>query len=336
MVDHSQPKPQPSPAEALSELEQQLQFNIARIAMIFNDDPEASPVEVLPNTKEVDRRSDVSDKAVAALTSEDEGTIRAAMAEFGVGREANRGPEAVGLRDGYTLVLSGGQVHKMQSEANVALNSDVQPGSVIICADAEQTIIKTPEEQALAAQILGIEQGEVEVGETEYRAAERVLRANPNFVAEDEVILPYGYTIDGQLANESTGQFRQIGTINGAPAIVMRVDREWYDDPATGKRRFKRPKDQQRMQAVAQLPGVEQIGYATSHLYQQFAEISAILAMRELTNESIDVSIKVPTYGTAELARVKGESATTPPSLTAVASEAQKLAQAYQRLIKAE
>lgn len=302
------------PQTSAQEIEQRMRTSLEAAVVAVTGEATHNALEVFPDPATKERREDV-DFGVE-LAEESETAFRAAVAELGVGRETNRAPEALGLSDGYVAFLEGGQAHKMMAELNVVAVSDVAPSVVIISGDAERNI--PDKERTVTSGVLAIE--EAEVGTTEAEVAEQVLRAHPEFVEASEQVLPYGYTIDGQLTSEATGQFRQIGTVGDAPAVVMKIDREWYVDEA-GERKFKRPDELTKMKIIAQLDNVREIGFVTSSTYQPSREIDAIRAANEL-----DIPIKVPTYGTAELARVKGEDDPQPPALNQLAAEAHKTA----------
>lgn len=302
------------------EIAEQLQTNLATAVEAVTGDAARDPLEVFPNPADQERREDV--EFGAELTGDQEDAFRSAMAELGIGRETNRDAAEVGLADGYLAFLEGGQSHKMLAELNVTDAASVRPSVIVISGDSGRAI---PEkERALTSKVLGIE--EEAVGQTEAEVAEQVFRAHAAFEPQEEQILPYGYTQDGELTSEATGQFRQVGLIGGVPAVVMSIDREYYEDES-GERRFKRPDNFTKMQIVAQLEGVEQIGFATSATYQPSIEIDAMRA-----TSATDTVIKVPTYGTAELASVKGEELPQPPALNQLAGEAYKTAQQLSKI----
>lgn len=308
------------PHLSMQEIEGRLRSNLTRAVEVVTGDASQNPLEVFPNPADKERREDV--EFGVELDEQQEEAFRAAMSEFGIGREANRDATELGLPHGYLAMLEGGQGHKMLAELHVTTQSDVKPSVIILSGDAERAL---PEkEQTLTASVLGIDTEDV--GSTEFEVAEQVLRTHPDFVAQEEVILPYGYTLDGELTREQTGQFRQIGEINGVPTIVMRIDREWYVDGA-GDRKFKRPDNFMKMQIVAALDEVSSIGFVTSSTYQPSIEIDALRA-----TGATGITVKVPTYGTAELARVKHEDVPQPPALQQLAGEAYKTAQQLSRL----
>jgi hypothetical protein len=78
---------------------------------------------------------------------------------------------------------------------------------------------------------------------------------------------------------------------------------------------------------IDKLPGSEQrdIGFVTSATYQPSRETDAVRTMLEIERESGSRNIGVITYGTIELADVKGEHPTQ-PALGQLAGEAHKAA----------
>ncbi len=306
---------------SVQEIEGRLKENLTRAVEAVTGDATQNPLEVFPNPADKERRQDVEFSGVE-LNEEQEVAFRDAMSELGVGRESNRDATMVGLDDGYLAFLEGGQSHKMLAELNITAESAVKPSVVILSGDSERNIPEN--EQTLTAKVLGLPLEDV--GATEYEVAEQVFRAHPDFVAQEEVILPYGYTIDGELTHETTGQFRQIGMIGDAPAVVMRIDREWHEDDA-GNRSFKRPDNFTKMCIISAIEGVESVGFVTSSTYQPSNEVDAI----RVTNAT-GVVIKVPTYGTAELATAKKEEMPNQPALNQLAGEAYKTAQQLSKL----
>lgn len=308
------------PQLSAKEIEERLKEGLARAVESITGDATQNPIEVFPNPADKERRQDI--EFGVELSEDQEVAFRDAMSEIGIGRETNRDAATVGLEEGYLALLEGGQSHKMLAELNITSESVVKLGVIIMSGDSERAI--SDKEQTLTAKVLGL--SAEDVGTTEYEVAEQVFRAHHDFVAQEEVVLPYGYTIDGKLTHESTGQFRQIGMVGDVPAVVMRIDREWHEDEA-GNRSFKRPDNFAKMCIISEVDGVDSIGFVTSSTYQPSNEIDAIRA-----SKATDVVIKVPTYGTAELAIVKQESMPEPPALNQLAGEAYKASQQLSRL----
>lgn len=280
-----------------------------------------NPLEVFPNPADKERRADVN---FEALSEDQEAKLRAALAEVGIGRQTNRDAEAVGLHSGYTAIGEGGQGHKMMAQLNVIINSNVRPATIIMTGDAERNL---PDgEKEITAKILGIEKEAV--GGTEFAVAEQVARHHTLFSPQEPVVLSFGYTVDGEV-NDQLGQFTQIGTIDDTPVVMMRIDREWEGEGEN--RKFKRPDNFAKMNIVSKIlstygPDFE-IGFATSSTYQPSVEVDAIRASRETGK-----FIAVPTYGTIELADVKGEAVPQPPAINQLAGEAYKAAQQLGKL----
>lgn len=306
--------------DASHEIEQRLRGGLVRAVEAITGDASQNPLDVFPNPADKERREDV--EFGVELTADQEVAFRSAMAELGIGRESNRDAAMVGLPDGYLALLEGGQAHKMLAELNITAETAIRPRAIILAGDTERAI---PEkEQEVTARVLGINREQV--GATEAAVAEQILRAHPDFVPEDESVLPYGYTIDGELLDEQTGQLRRIGTIGEIPAVVMRIDREWYEDEQ-GERKFRRIDNFAKMKIVSQIEVGNAIGFVSSSTYQPSIEIDALRAAQETGS-----MIQVPTYGTAELARVKQEALPQPPALQQLAGEAYKTAQQLAKL----
>lgn len=119
---------------------------------------------------------------------------------------------------------------------------------------------------------------------------------------------------------EPSGQFIKIGEINGIPAVLMRIDRDWYE-AEDGDKKFKRIDNATKVQIISQIEDDRQIGFVTSATYTPTVLLDMMRA-----NRATGVDVKVPNYGTAELARVKGDEQPTPPALNQLAGEAHKIA----------
>lgn len=318
MVDKSDISKNPA-----QELEQHTRNNLALAAEAVSGVIGADPLAVFPAQGKAERRADIEFDSTN-LTPEQEQAFRKAMSELGPGRESNQTPAEVGLTSGYTALLEGGQAHKMVAELNIVTDSGILPGAIILSADAERKI--SDSEKEITSKVLVIDKDEV--GETEYEIAKQVLKGCQGFVGSSEEVLPFGYTSDGELTHEKAGQFVRIGEINGVPVVVMRVDREWYE-AEDGSRKFKRINNSDKMKIVAGIESGNDIGFVTSATYLPTIAIDALMASKET-----GVNVKVPNYGTAELAKVKGEEGPTPPALNQLAGEAHKIAKKLQQLAK--
>lgn len=93
------------------------------------------------------------------------------------------------------------------------------------------------------------------------------------------------------------------------------------DEISARECKFKLPDERTKMKIISQLNNVNEIGFVTSLTYQPFREIDAIIAAKEL-----DIPVKVLTYGTLELASVKGEDASQQPVLNQLTAKAHKTA----------
>ena len=305
----------------VQELEQRTRSNLALAVEAVSGDIGADPLVVFPAQGKAERRADI-EFDITNLTLEQEQAFRSAMGKLGPGRESNQTPAVVGLTSGFTALLEGGQAHKMVAELNIVTESEVLPGAIILSADAERQI--SDSEKDLTSQVLKLDKDEV--GETEYEVAKQVLKSCGDFIESPEEILPFGYTGTGELTHEPNGQFIRVGEINGSPVVVMRVDREWYE-AEDGSRKFKRINNSDKMKIVAGIENGSDIGFVTSATYLPTVAIDAMKA-----SKATGVAIKVPNYGTAELARVKGEEQPTPPALNQLAGEAYKIAKKLQQL----
>ena len=303
---------------ASREVELRMQTGLSHAVEAIAGNADADPFAIFPDPSAKERRADV--EFPTELTPDQELAFRSAMVELGIGRTTNRGAEEVGLSEGYTALMEGGQGHKMVAELNLIMDSETLPGQLIISGDSGR---KLPEaERGVTAGVLGIEEGVV--GETEADVAAQVLTLHKDFQPEEPQVLPIGYTQNGEITTEVTGQFVRIGSIRGIPAIVMRIDRE-LNNPEDATQGFRRPDNKTKMYIVSQVEGVGEIGFATSSTYQPSIEVDAVRAGK------MGARVKVPTYGTHELARVKSEEPAE-PTVSQLAAEAFKTAKQLQSL----
>lgn len=288
-----------------------------------------------PKAAGMDRRADIPS---ADLPSDREAVFRDAVAEFGPGRATDENAGAVGLGEGYTAVFEGGQVQKMVAQLEVALNDPVTPpGSVILAASPERRLDQ--KERASTARILNrrfnIDLAEDDVPDTEYGVARFIAEHLEGF-EQHEADLDYNYTLNGNTAPggdeakpEERGRFRHVGTIGGGniPVVLLRIDREYYE--GNSERKYRLLDDHGKMRLIAQLlreegSDIQQVGLVTGATYLPSRLMDSMRTEREF-----GMPVRVISYGTETLARVKGEPAATPPKIGQLAGEAHL---AWQRL----
>ena len=146
---------------------------------------------------------------------------------------------------------------------------------------------------------------------------------------EEDIILPFGYDIseDHELTETPTGQFVEIGSINGAPVVILRVDRENLPD---GKYRYQ-PDSLQLLNVVAGVRAAagdqtSSIGLITSTTYPSRA-VAAVEAGLKL-----DRDFTVGMYGRSTLAEIQGKPASDPTPINQIPGELYVIAEALQSL----
>lgn len=249
-------------------------------------------------------------------SDDQEAEMREIVSEFGYGREADRTVSSLGLQQAH-VIIEGGQPHKIKAEiATVTSDTEAQPSSYIFSGSAERKILGAERDSALAQ--LGY------VPETEYDVTRAIAESTEGFVSNpdgDEVLnLSYDIHNEFVVSDEPTGQFVHIGSINGRPVVLLRIDRENYVEAGKAKYRHQpAPADVMRIvsQAQAGTGGSEApIAYVSSATYQASREIDAVRAGLA-TGRAIGVS----TYGSARLAEIKGEPQPTPSPVNQIPGE---------------
>jgi hypothetical protein len=239
------------------------------------------------------------------LSEDQEASLRAIAANLGWGRTGDKSPEDQNLRPGYVAIIEGGQPHKVIAELTLALEGNP---SVLFVAGSPNRMITAEAERESGSRILGIPKEML--ASTEYGVNRQLVEAFDGFedYPEGDTELGLGYDIDNnnQLTGISTGQFLRLGKINGAPVILMRIDRENYMDGDQVKYR-KQPDSAAVMQIVdAALKAGDdtaelQIGFVTSSTYEPSRAVDQIRAWAKTGRE-----VELVTYGTERLAEVKG------------------------------
>lgn len=290
------------------------------VSIISPETPDADPLDVFPAPQE--RRAD--DEGIG-FTPDQEKRLRATAAELGFGRSEKRTVSELGLSGGH-VIIEGGQSHKMLAEALlVSEDESSNPASIIITASPNRQIKEA--EQEVTARVLGLDIGEV--ASTEYEVAKQVAEKIPGFEkAETETQLPYDYDIDNnfQVSDKPTGQLSVIGKVSDTPILLLRVDREDYVDEE-GKSKYRKQPDTAALitivDSVLRASGDETntIAFVTSGTYQPSREVDGARA-----SLSVKRIVGIPTYGTALLAKVKGEPIPAPGPINQLPGELHKMA----------
>ena len=271
------------------------------VAIVSPESPDANPLDVFLAPGEV-RANDPSFKG----TADQEEKLRDSAAELGFGSETDRTMSELGLQGG-AVILEGGQAHKIQAEALVvAEDESANPSSIIFSASPNRKI--SNDEQQFMAEFLGTDK--LSVGATEYEIAAQIASKITGFEkSETDVQIPYNYNIDNKfiVTSGSNNQLTIIGKVGAAPVILLRVDRENYTGE-NGKTKYRnQPDSADIIRIVDTLLRIDNdestpIAFVTSGTYRTSREVDGARAALAIANRKVGV----PTYGTALMARVKG------------------------------
>lgn len=269
----------------------------------------ADPLEVLPAATEVRDDAEALD-----LSSEQQAQLREIAGRFGVGGEADV------VANTEVQILEGGKPWKIEAEA--AISGDSQ--TVIFAASQARKVGQ--DELTYMANGYGLDVEEL----AEYDVAREVATRMEGFTPLDEAeVLPFGYTVDEENAyvGEATGQLVQLGDISGRPVLLMRVDRDYYENDQ-GATQYRQPDGAALMRVVSEIlraSGDESsgVGLVTSNTYASRA-IDAVRA-------GLDAGrfFGVGMYGRQTLAEVGG----TPPEPTPINQIPGELHSMHQKLL---
>ena len=239
-----------------------------------------------------------------------EAKLREIAGRFGIGGEQDV------LAESEIHLLEGGKPWKVASEMAISSGSNT-----VILAGSPNRKIGDDEHKYMTTK----HQTMIE-NETEYDMVRRIAEGAEGFVPlEEDVILPFGYDIKAghQLVEEPTGQFVEIGTINGAQVVILRVDRENMLD---GKYQNQPGAlDLLKVVADARTAAGDQtstIGFLTSNTYASRA-ISVVEAGFDSNRE-----FSVGMYGRNTLANVQGNPVAEPTAINQIPSELNVMAKA--------
>lgn len=285
------------------------------VAIVSPETPNADPLEIFPAPGEV-RAED----AGLSLDPEQEQGLREIAARFGFGRETDLTLSEQGIR-GAHVVIEGGQAHKVLAEAQLVLEDEAATPTTLIFATSPYRKITGEAEVASTTRILG------ESPETEYEMVRTLISKLPGFEPTEEWEMPYSYDIsDGFVVDQhSEGQFITLGMIGKMPVVLMRIDRENYEED--GKPKFRnQPGTTEVLRIVEAICLLQNdpllpLAFATSATYQPSRMVDAIAVSLKT-----DRPAGLVTYGTARLARVKGEATPAPAPANQLPGELHKLA----------
>lgn len=316
--------------------------------------PGADPLEVFPNPRSAERRTDIvwGDQ----LTTEQIVAFRGIMAKVGPGRRESQGAAAIGLRPGYNAVLEGGLPHKMKAELDLVINDQVLPRRIFVAATKRKSAESERETQA---RLTGLPFEET--GTTEYGMFRQLVETHPLFVPFPEeapgrfsgtvtrkemMQMSIGYSLLADknsfragyvLPDEYDGQFMQLGMLGELPAVLMRVD--YFPDPEDPSKTVK-PRNAQLMAYGSHIRsamdessfGRDAVG-SCALVTSATNAASGIISAAELEKNVVlpHTSGHVLTVGVEAMARAKGVEPSE-PELQQLAADAYKAANALRRL----
>ncbi|HET8991959.1 MAG TPA: hypothetical protein VFN31_02930 [Candidatus Saccharimonadales bacterium] len=314
----------PSPRQYAEQvLEQSQRVLQEAVAIAFPETPDLDPIQAFPRPTEL--RAESPD--LQQLTDEGKSNLLSKASELGFGRPENVTLSEQGLI-GATVIIEGGQPHKMLAEARMVVDDvAARPKSIIISASPPREL-KNEAEIASAQRLFG------RVGRTEYEVAGDVARSLPGFTEYPEPkVLNAAYDInnDNAVSQEPTGQFKAVGEIKGIPVVLMQISRR---DLEGGK--------YDRQPGTAAVIGIvdevikasgddtSPLVHVTSGTYRPSRTLGAALAGLKAKR-----LVGIATYGNDLLNEIKGDNAPAPISqlpgeLHEMAEQAIKLSKALE------
>lgn len=218
-----------------------------------------------------------------------EASLREIAGRFGIGGE--RDVET----DAQIVLLEGGKPWKVEAEAKIA-----DEAKVLIFAGSPYRRLGQDETEFLAAKL---PEG-VQPAETEYDMVRQIAELQEGFEAlENDVTLAFGYDINNgfEVSQAETGQLIHFGTLQGRDVVLLRVDRENYQDEEGNSKYRNQPDSAALMGIVSDVLALagdteSSVGMNTSNTYAS----RAIDAMRAGLRKNR--SFKVGMYGRQTLA----------------------------------
>jgi hypothetical protein len=300
----------------------------AAVSIVMPESPDADPRLVFPPPHTV-RAEDEG----LPLSKEQTQQLLQNAAELGFGRAENVTLSEQGLT-GATVVIEGGQPHKMMAEALLVMNDENAAPNMLIFAASDQRKIENEAEQKSAQHLFG------KIGNTEYEVAKDVVRSLPGFKElkdYEEAVIHFSYDIENEFATgrEDTGQFVFFGFVNKGltPVILMRIDRKDYQENNVNKYR-NQPQTTDIINIVDAFRetrgnrSAEPIALATSGIYWPSRVVG--LARAGL---NINRIVGLTAYGNDLVNLVRGTNS--PPPINQLPGELYKMAQEVVRLDEA-
>lgn len=270
------------------------------VAIAFPERPDADPVQAFPKPTEV--RAESPD--IPELTDAGKAALLSRASELGFGRAENVTLSEQGFI-GATVIVEGGQPHKMLAEARMVVDDELAQPKLIIISASPHRELKNEAEIASAQRLFG------RVGRTEYEVAGDVARALPGFSAYSEPrVLGAAYDINNNnaVSQDPTGQFQAVGEINGTPVVLMQISRRELE----GGKYDRQPGTAAVIGIVNEVTNASgdytsPLVHVTSGTYRPSRTIGAALA-----GLSANRLVGVATYGNDLLSEIKGDNSPVP------------------------
>lgn len=189
---------------------------------VITGDRNTDPAVALQE-RTMDTEGAVRDDTVGLnFTDDQEQALREIAGRFGLGGHVDV------LSHAEHQVQEGGKPWKI--EAQLAISKGLGTRSIIMCGWPGRNL--GADEQDYLQQKYGI------APTNEYEMARALAERQEGFVADETTeVLPFGYDIhdENRFLQEKTGQLVKIGSIDGIPVLLVRIDNDWLEvkDPAT-------------------------------------------------------------------------------------------------------
>jgi hypothetical protein len=228
---------------------------------------------------------------------------------------------------GAHVIIEGGQPHKMAAEAQMTVEDlDAKPLTIFFSASPHRKLKEA--EVASAKHVLGMDEQAGYKDKTEYDVASDVAHRLPGFIKHDNPqVWAAGYDIynDFAVSSNPTEQFVEVGTVDGIPVVLMKIDRHNLSDNDFDNQ----PDTADVIRIVdgvirAQGDDTSPLAQVTSGTYPSRA-LGVVRA-----GLSVDRSVGIASYGLDLLAGITGKS--TLPPINQLPGELYVLAQQANRL----
>lgn len=288
-----------------------LEMTLRGVADAFNSSVE-NLSSVFPESPE--RRQDI---ILPEMSGEQEQAIRRAGEQLGIGSLEDK------IRHNSPAVayVEGGLPHKVLAETALLQGTE----HTVVFAGSTERVLKE-DEIAFMSRSLGVD---MPVGSTEY---DMVTAIALNGCAPDDepTVVPFGYALEEGfgVTEAPTGQLVKVGSRqysdeSQSSIYVLKIDRQYYDDTATGKQKYRQPNTPVMAGNVAR------------YFAQEDTDVTAILTsttypsrgLVQTTQVAADVQrpIVMSGYGQHTLAEIKGGDVQ-PVETGQIAGELRKLA----------